>query len=69
MLGLSLGGVLLWLSLGFLLGFWEWPYQLLSELGFELQQRLWPGPTPLGVVLVFGGTVALVGWPVVVAAA
>ena len=61
MLGLSLGGVLLWLSLGFLLGFWEWPYQLLSELGFELQQRLWPGPTPLGVVLVFGGTVALVG--------
>ena len=29
MLGLCLGGVLLWLCLGFLLGFWEWPYQLL----------------------------------------
>ena len=59
MLGFSLAGLLLWLSLGLLLGLWEWPYQLLSELGFDLQRRLWPGPTPLGVALVFVGSLVM----------
>ena len=40
-MGLSL---LLWLLLGVLIGLVEWPYQLLSELGFQLQHRLWPLP-------------------------
>ena len=31
----------LWLAVGLVLGALEWPYQLLSELGFLLQQRLW----------------------------
>lgn len=30
------------LLLGLLIGLVEWPYQLLSELGFRLQQQLWP---------------------------
>lgn len=33
---------LLWLLAGLGLGLLEWPYQLVSELGFQLQLRLWP---------------------------
>lgn len=36
--------LLLWLLLGGVIGLVEWPYQLLSELGFQLQHRLWPLP-------------------------
>ena len=32
----------IWLLLGLLVGLGVWPYQLISELGFELQRRLWP---------------------------
>lgn len=63
----------LWLLLGLGWGLLEWPYQLLSELGFQLQQRLWQLPGLAGVAarlpaerphwwggaLVFGGTAAL----------
>jgi H+/Cl- antiporter ClcA len=54
--------LLVWLGLGLLLGLAEWPYQLLSELGFQLQQRLWlqaAAPVWLGLSLVFGGGVVL----------
>jgi len=54
--------LLVWLGLGLLLGLAEWPCQLLSELGFQLQQRLWleaAAPVGLGVSLVFGGGVVL----------
>ena len=37
----ALVALLIWLGLGVLLGLAEWPYQLLSELGFVLQRRLW----------------------------
>jgi len=46
----------LWLVIGLGLGALEWPYQLLSELGFLLQQRLWleaQGPPWLGATVVF----------------
>ena len=33
----ALGALLIWLGLGLLLGLAEWPYQLLSELGFLVQ--------------------------------
>ena len=33
-----------WLLLGLAWGLMEWPYQLLSELGFQLQRRLWQLP-------------------------
>lgn len=33
-----------WLLLGLGWGLLEWPYQLLSELGFQLQRRLWELP-------------------------
>jgi len=58
----------LWLlALGLLIGFVEWPYQALSELGFALQRTLWPLPglataqntSPWrGVVVVFAATIA-----------
>jgi len=54
--------LLVWLGLGLLVGLAEWPYQLLSELGFQLQQRLWlqaAAPVGLGVSLVFGSGVVL----------
>ncbi len=54
--------LLVWLGLGLLLGLVEWPYQLLSELGFQLQQRLWlqaAAPVWLGASLVFGGGLVL----------
>lgn len=57
-----LGALAVWLIAGLLLGILEWPYQLLSELGFVLQQRLWlqhPGPHGLGVILVFAASLAL----------
>jgi H+/Cl- antiporter ClcA len=62
-----------WLLLGLGWGLLAWPYQLLSELGFQLQLRLWqlPGlarsaprlpaalPPWSGPVLVFASTAAL----------
>jgi len=30
------------LALGLLIGFAEWPYQAISEMGFKLQRHLWP---------------------------
>jgi H+/Cl- antiporter ClcA len=46
---------LLWLLLGVLVGALMWPYQVLSELGFLLQRRLWPlsDHGPAGALLVF----------------
>jgi H+/Cl- antiporter ClcA len=54
--------LLLWLGLGLLLGLVEWPYQLLSELGFVLQRRLWlqaQAPHGPAAALVFAGTFAM----------
>lgn len=34
--------LIVWVLLGLGIGLLEWPYQLLSELGFQLQRRLWP---------------------------
>ena len=50
-----------WLPLVLLFGVLEWPYQLLSALGFQVQQRLWPWPQqgPAGVLLVFAATALL----------
>ncbi len=56
-----LAALLVWLGLGFLLGLAEWPYQLLSELGFVLQQRLWlqaQSPPLLPAALVFSAAAA-----------
>ena len=56
-----LAALLVWLGLGFLLGLAEWPYQLLSELGFVLQQRLWlqaQAPPLLPAALVFSAAAA-----------
>jgi H+/Cl- antiporter ClcA len=61
-------GLLGLLALGLLIGLVELPYQALSELGFQLQRRLWPleglGEASAGswwaVALVFGATLALV---------
>lgn len=62
------------LALGLLIGLVEWPYQVISELGFWLQRQLWPlaglGTTGAawvqrhGVLLVFVMTAALLtlGW-------
>jgi H+/Cl- antiporter ClcA len=58
----ALVALLLWLGLGLLLGLVEWPYQLLSELGFVLQRRLWlqaQAPHGLAAALVFAGTFAM----------
>jgi H+/Cl- antiporter ClcA len=58
----ALVALLIWLGLGLLLGLAEWPYQLLSELGFVLQRRLWlQAQAPLGAAaaLVFVGTFAV----------
>lgn len=49
----------LWLLLGLGWGLLEWPYQLLSALGFHLQERLWERPGLAGGGLVFIGTAAL----------
>jgi hypothetical protein len=37
----ALVALLIWLGLGALLGLLERPYQWLSQLGFDLQRRLW----------------------------
>jgi H+/Cl- antiporter ClcA len=58
-----MAGVLIWLLLGLLFGLLQWPYQALSELGFQLQQGLWLGSQPqalLGCLLVFAATVLLI---------
>jgi H+/Cl- antiporter ClcA len=58
----ALVALLIWLGLGLLLGLAEWPYQLLSELGFVLQRRLWlqaQVPHGLAAALVFVGTFAM----------
>ena len=61
-------------ALGLLIGLAEWPYQVISELGFWLQRHLWPlaglgaaGPGWVqrhGVLVVFSTTAALLtlGW-------
>ncbi len=49
-----------WLLLGLGCGLLEWPYQLLSELGFRLQLRLWDLPG-VAVPVVRPGAV-LPGW-------
>ena len=52
----------LWLAVGLLLGALEMPYQLLSQLGFELQQRLWlqvDGFSWAGAALVFAAALAM----------
>ena len=54
--------LLLWLAVGLLLGALEMPYQLLSQLGFELQQRLWlqaGGFSWAGAALVFAAALAM----------
>lgn len=54
--------LLLWLAVGLLLGALEMPYQLLSQLGFELQQRLWlqaGGFSWVGAALVFAAALAM----------
>lgn len=54
--------LLLWLAVGLLLGALEMPYQLLSQLGFELQQRLWlqvDGFSWAGAALVFAAALAM----------
>lgn len=61
----QLQALLIWLGLGLLIGLAEWPYQLLSELGFRLQQRLWlevQGFSWLGAALVFGAGLLLVAF-------
>jgi H+/Cl- antiporter ClcA len=63
----ALVALLIWLGLGLLLGLAEWPYQLLSELGFVLQRRLWlqaQAPHGPAAALVFVGTFAMLwlGW-------
>ena len=58
----ALLALLIWLGLGLLLGLAEWPYQLLSELGFVLQRRLWlqaQAPQGATAALVFVGTFAV----------
>ena len=58
----ALGALLIWLGLGLLLGLAEWPYQLLSELGFLVQRRLWlqaQAPHWSAAALVFAGTLAM----------
>ncbi|MFN9871826.1 MAG: chloride channel protein [Cyanobacteriota bacterium] len=58
-----MAGVLIWLLLGLLFGLLQWPYQALSELGFQLQQGLWLGSQPQalpGCLLVFAATVLLI---------
>ncbi|MEB3330951.1 MAG: chloride channel protein, partial [Synechococcaceae cyanobacterium] len=62
-----------WLLLGVLIGALEWPYQLLSELGFRLQRGLWSlaplrpdsaaavrGLPITGCLLVFAASLALI---------
>ena len=54
--------LLLWLAVGLLLGALEMPYQLLSQLGFELQQRLWLQVDSFswaGAALVFAAALAM----------
>lgn len=59
----AVAALLIWLGLGLLLGLAEWPYQLLSELGFVLQQRLWldaqAPPWPGAVVVLSAATLLL----------
>lgn len=54
----------LWLLLGLAWGLLEWPYQLLSELGFQLQQRLWerPGLTGAGLVFISTAVLLVLAW-------
>lgn len=54
----------LWLLLGLGWGLLEWPYQLLSELGFQLQQRLWerPGLTGAGLVFISTAVLLVLAW-------
>jgi len=65
-----LRSLLIWLLLGLAMGLVQWPYQALSELGFQLQSRLWPlpglgiagttgAPSWSGVLLVFLASAAL----------
>jgi H+/Cl- antiporter ClcA len=54
--------LLVWLAVGLLLGAVQMPYQLLSQLGFELQQRLWlqvGGFSWAGALLVFTASLAM----------
>ena len=58
----ALAALLTWLGLGLLLGLLERPYQWLSQLGFELQRRLWldaVGVPWQGAALVFVGALLL----------
>lgn len=55
--------LLLWLLLGLGWGLLLWPYQALSELGFQLQLRLWLQPQvhgAAGAVLVFVASALLI---------
>jgi len=59
----ALAALPVWLGLGLLLGVLERPYQWLSQLGFELQQRLWlqaGGFSWAGAALVFVGAALLI---------
>lgn len=59
----ALGVLLLWLGLGLVLGVLERPYQWLSQLGFDLQRRLWldaAGVPWRGAALVFGAATLLI---------
>ncbi|MCP9806988.1 chloride channel protein [Cyanobium sp. T1B-Tous] len=64
---LSMPTVVFWLLLGLGMGALQWPYQAISELGFQVQRRLWSlaglttGPVPAGwgPLLVFGASAAL----------
>jgi H+/Cl- antiporter ClcA len=59
----SLANVSAWLCLGLLFGLLVWPYQALSELGFQLQRMLWLEPQAhrvAGAVLVFGASALLI---------
>ena len=54
----ALAALLTWLGLGLLLGLLERPYQWLSQVGFELQRRLWLDAVGVpwhGAALVFVG--------------
>jgi hypothetical protein len=65
-----LRSLLIWLLLALAMGLVQWPYQALSDLGFQLQRRLWPrqgldaagppgGPLWSGMLLMFLASAAL----------
>lgn len=63
----SMPTVVIWLLLGLGMGVLQWPYQAISELGFQLQRHFWsltdltisPATGVLGPLLVFGASAAL----------